>query len=171
MAQGFDCFCGAETCRGFISGAKNMTKEQLEGIWLNAHIRELLDEKLTGGKSDAEKIGGAHDKVARPDQVDEGHGQDGRSETEDATEEALKASLEQAKKMVESAQKALNIYKSLHGENGKSVSHIAGRNGIGSRELSGEMGGDTRRGVTSRELSGEMGGDTQRNGRVTVGVV
>ena len=33
MAQGFDCFCGAKTCRGFISGAKNMKKEQLDGLW------------------------------------------------------------------------------------------------------------------------------------------
>lgn len=49
MAQGFDCFCGAKTCRGFISGAKNMSKKQLEGMWLNAHIRELLEEKEKAG--------------------------------------------------------------------------------------------------------------------------
>jgi hypothetical protein len=74
----------------------------------------------------------------------------------DATAEALQASLEQARKMVDVAQKALDTYISIHAENGN-----AGRqHGISSRELSGEMGGDTRRGVTSRELSGEMGGDT-----------
>lgn len=68
--------------------------------------------------------------------------------TNDATAEALQASLEQARKMVEAAQKALDTYVSIHSD------------AIGSRALSGEMGGDTRRGVTSRELSGEMGGDT-----------
>jgi hypothetical protein len=57
--------------------------------------------------------------------------------------------------MVDAAQKALDTYVSIHSER---------QNGLGSRELSGEMGGDTmgevRRGVTSREMSGEMGGDT-----------
>jgi len=72
--------------------------------------------------------------------------------------------------MVTAAQKALDTYKSLHGR--EDVGAMNGKdgkvreNGVGSRELSGEMGGDTdvvtkaRRGVTSREMSGEMGGDT-----------
>jgi hypothetical protein len=73
-------------------------------------------------------------------------------DSSDATTAALQASLEQARKMVDAAQNALDTYISIH----------AGReNGVGSRALSGEMGGDTRRGVTSRELSGEMGGDTE----------
>ncbi|CAL3973576.1 unnamed protein product [Diplocarpon coronariae] len=42
MAQGFDCLCGARACRGYISGAKEMPREQLDGMWLNAHIRSLL---------------------------------------------------------------------------------------------------------------------------------
>jgi hypothetical protein len=62
--------------------------------------------------------------------------------------------------MVEAAQKALDTYISIH-SGGIAPGNRQGRhNGVGSRELSGEMGGDTRRGVTSRELSGEMGGDT-----------
>jgi hypothetical protein len=96
MAQGFSCFCGTPTCRGTIKGAKNMSARDLEGVWLNPHIRQLLEER------------------------------DGQSVVVAA-----------AKKEVGKA-----------------------RNGLGSREMSGEMGGDTRRGVTSRELSGEMGGDT-----------
>ena len=78
----------------------------------------------------------------------------------DVTAEALQASLEQARRMVEAAQKALDTYISIHSD-GIGPGNVQGRqNGVGSRELSGEMGGDTRRGVTSRELSGEMGGDT-----------
>jgi hypothetical protein len=45
MAQAFDCLCGKPTCRGRISGAKDMRPEQLEGLWISKHIRELLDEK------------------------------------------------------------------------------------------------------------------------------
>jgi len=45
MAQAFDCLCGKPTCRGRISGANDMTPAQLEGLWLNGHIRELLEEQ------------------------------------------------------------------------------------------------------------------------------
>ena len=78
----------------------------------------------------------------------------------DATAEALQASLEQARKMVEAAQKALDTYISIHSDGIGPGNRQGSQNGAGSRELRGEMGGDTRRGVTSRELSGEMGGDT-----------
>lgn len=130
MAQGFDCFCGAPTCRGFISGAKNMKRDQLEGNWLNAHIRALLD-----GAGDSE------------------------SEPKDATEDALQATLTQARKMLDAAQRALDIYKSGREE-------AIGQNGLAlleageGREANGGIHGGKRRGVTSRELSGEMGGDT-----------
>lgn len=45
MDQAFQCTCGAEQCRGWISGAKTMSKEELEGYWLNAHIAELVNER------------------------------------------------------------------------------------------------------------------------------
>lgn len=45
MAQAFNCLCGKPTCRGRISGANDMTPVQLEGLWLNGHIRELLEEQ------------------------------------------------------------------------------------------------------------------------------
>lgn len=131
MAQGFSCFCGAPTCRGVILGAKNMSARALEGMWLNPHIRHLLEER---------------DGVANG----------GRDEVADA----LRASVEQAKKMLDVAKKAMDKYAPVNG--GADVKKEVGkmRSGLGSREMSGEMGGDTRRGVTSRELSGEMGGDT-----------
>ncbi len=114
-----------------------MKPEKLEGMWLNAHIRELLEER------DAAVSGNGYAKGAN--RAVSGNGID-------PTEEALKVSLEQARKMVDAAQNALDTYKSIHS---------GLENGVGSRELSREMGGDTRRGVTSRELSGEMGGDTK----------
>jgi hypothetical protein len=133
MAQGFTCFCGAATCRGVIRGAKNMSARDLEGVWLNPHIRRLLEER---------------DEVAVTGK--------GRDEVGDA----LRASLEQARKMLEAAQKAVDTYtpSQVDANAGKQLGKR--RNGLGSREMSGEMGGDTRRGVTSREMSGEMGGDT-----------
>lgn len=59
MAQPFECICAAPTCRGTISGARDMTSEQLDGLWLNNHIRELLDEQAQKGtnKAEAEAIG------------------------------------------------------------------------------------------------------------------
>ncbi|KHE78305.1 hypothetical protein GE21DRAFT_1223741, partial [Neurospora crassa] len=45
MAQPFDCLCAKPTCRGRISGARDMTDAQLAGAWLNGHIRDLLEEQ------------------------------------------------------------------------------------------------------------------------------
>ncbi|KAL2886239.1 galactose-proton symport [Ceratocystis lukuohia] len=45
MAQAFDCFCQATNCRGRIAGAKDMTAEQLSGLYLNGHIHALLEER------------------------------------------------------------------------------------------------------------------------------
>ncbi|CAI7673844.1 unnamed protein product [Penicillium viridicatum] len=46
MDQAFQCACGAGDgiCRGWISGAKTMSTETLDGYWLNGHITELLNE-------------------------------------------------------------------------------------------------------------------------------
>jgi hypothetical protein len=130
-----------------------MKPEQLDGMWLNAHIRSLLEERdsvpstslsslaLAPGSTEKEKglaVSGAKE-------VENGTG--GES---DLTEEALKSALDQARKMVDAAQKALDTYKSLHSRS--SVDDLAGTGGkgavrqygVGSRELSGEMGGDTK---------------------------
>ena len=45
MAQPFDCFCAAPTCRGTITGARDMPSGKLDGLWLNGHIRELKEEQ------------------------------------------------------------------------------------------------------------------------------
>ncbi|KAL1962356.1 hypothetical protein VTN77DRAFT_9769 [Rasamsonia byssochlamydoides] len=47
MDQPFECGCqaGEGVCKGLISGAKTMSREQLEGYWLNEHIVELLEER------------------------------------------------------------------------------------------------------------------------------
>lgn len=89
MAQPFDCFCGSAACRGKIAGARDMAPEQLEGLWLNGHIRELKDEQARG-----EAGAGGH-----------------------------------------------AVEKNGHREN--VLPAAVGRRGPTSRELSGEMGGDT----------------------------
>jgi hypothetical protein len=47
MDQPFQCTCGAGdgVCRGWISGAKTMSNEELAGYWLNGHIEELLSQR------------------------------------------------------------------------------------------------------------------------------
>ncbi|KAE8338309.1 hypothetical protein BDV24DRAFT_138446 [Aspergillus arachidicola] len=47
MDQPFQCNCGAGegVCKGVIDGAKTMDRKDLEGYWLNDHIKELLQER------------------------------------------------------------------------------------------------------------------------------
>lgn len=136
MAQPFECLCGKPTCRGTIDGARNMSAAQLAGMWLNNHIHEMLDDQARG---------------LLPDTVD-------ATTTNDPTATALKDALSHAERVVEAARLALRTYvvsranADSQGPNGK----LAG-NGV-----SAKSNGFGRRGPTSRELSGEMGGDTIR---------
>lgn len=57
MAQAFDCFCGSSDCRGRIDGAGKMTLKQLEGLWLNGYIREMLAEREQFEKANAKTNG------------------------------------------------------------------------------------------------------------------
>ncbi|KAF7534930.1 hypothetical protein G7054_g5845 [Neopestalotiopsis clavispora] len=130
MAQPFDCFCGKATCRGRIAGAKDMTPQQLEGLWINGHIRELIEQQRA---ADSGKLSANGNTAAA---ASNGHGA-----IEDPTAQALTDALKQAEKVVEAAKHAIRAY---------SESSQAKQNGAGY----------THRGPTSRELSGEMGGDT-----------
>jgi hypothetical protein len=122
MAQPFDCFCGSAACRGKIAGAKDMVPKQLEGLWLNGHIRELKDEQAreAGGYA-AEKNGHRGNLLPA-----------GVGGADDPTARALRDALGHAEKVVEATRAALLGY----------------------------VGASARRGPTSRELGGEMGGDT-----------
>lgn len=113
MAQPFTCLCKRPSCRGTISGAKNMSPSQLHGVWLNPHIRDLLEHSPAAGPQDA-----------------------------------LQDALLQAEKALEAARLAARIYASSQRE--KPPAETAKTNGEGLN----------RRGATSRELAGEMGGDT-----------
>lgn len=128
MAQPFDCLCGKPTCRGRISGARDMTKEQLQGIWLNGHIIELRREQERGPPNG---VAG------------------------DPTAQALRNAVTHAEKVVESARLALQTYKGGSGHSNGTYRTAA--NGVPAKTL-----GKDRCGPTSRELSGEMGGDTIR---------
>lgn len=128
MAQPFDCLCGKPTCRGRIAGARDMTKEQLQGIWLNGHIIELRQEQERGLLN-----GNARDPTAQ----------------------ALSNAVAHAEKVVEAARLALQTYKGSSGHSNGTYRSVA--NGVPTKTV-----GSERRGPTSRELSGEMGGDTIR---------
>lgn len=128
MAQPFDCFCGTPSCRGRIAGARDMPRAQLEGLWLNGHIRELLDERDSG-----------------------------RSGNDDPTTQALRDALKAAERVVEAARSALRTYTESSSAGGNNAPQQAqatkngvngskangSRNGASARELGGELGGDT----------------------------
>lgn len=193
MAQPFDCLCGKPTCRGRISGAEDMAPEQLDGLWLNGHIRELLEEReateqkqeqeqeqeqeqngpaavTSNGNAAAAAQTGAPGNGAAVSNAQTGR--DGNhhvaaGETVDPTVQALRDTLAHAEKVAEAARLAL-------------VSYVGAMQGAGfdkaSRNANGPFDAATatatataaagasmglqRRGPTSRELSGEMGGDT-----------
>ncbi|KAK4937929.1 hypothetical protein LTR10_021570 [Elasticomyces elasticus] len=60
MDQPFQCNCGTRSCKGRISGAKDMPGEQLRGYFLNAHIEDLrsIPSDSEGNKRDMPKQGG-----------------------------------------------------------------------------------------------------------------
>jgi hypothetical protein len=140
MSQAFDCLCGTPSCRGRISGAKDMTDAQLEGLWINGHIRELREEQKTKGSS----ANGAA--------------------VSDPTAEALKDALELAEKVVIAAHAALSSYAQTVGSgHGPGYTNVSpAQFGVDGLSKTGSTNGSQRRGPTSRELSGEMGGDTIR---------
>ncbi|XDG03241.1 hypothetical protein ABKA04_002856 [Annulohypoxylon sp. FPYF3050] len=150
MAQPFDCLCGKPTCRGRISGAKDMTRAQLEGVWLNGHIHQLLREQELGTR-EPEPENGSSTRSDAPSSST-------ATAAEDATAQALRDALKHAEKVVEAARVALTSYL----ESSATVKRKIGQEnasgfGVANANLA---AGLTRRGVTSRELSGEMGGDT-----------
>lgn len=136
MAQPFKCFCGTPKCRGTISGAKDMTPAQLEGYWLNSHIRELMEDSSSNSQ--------------------QGDLRNGTTKTyNDPTAQALRDALIHAEQVVEAARSALRLY----------VADASSRQALasGGGGFIGEQYGNGigRRGPTSREMSGEMGGDTK----------
>ena len=143
MAQPFDCLCGTPTCRGRIAGARDMTSTQLDGLWLNGHIRELLEERENPKKN--QKTNGHHH------QQQNGHTTTAATSA-DQTVLALRDALAHAEKVVDAARLALVSYVEAYG-------HNANGNGAGPVSARASSGAQ-RRGPTSRELSGEMGGDT-----------
>lgn len=176
MAQGFDCFCGHKECKGKITGAKDMPAEKLEGYFLNAHIRNMLEER-DGISEKKEEVNGrnGHGKSVLKAANGETKAVNGTSITfapTDDIEAALLTSLLAAVEMVSSAKKTLDIYRASKtsattttlATNGKST--INGANGaqaVVADDSEATVEGEKRRGVTSREMSGEMGGDTVVN--------
>jgi len=120
MAQSFDCFCGTPSCKGRIAGAREMSEKQLEGMWLNGFIRDMLEER---GLEKAKMYGHGLGSVA--------HGPGGQG----------------------------------HGHRGEDMFNGMkhARNGAVNAPAHVVEGGAVRKGPTSRELSGEMGGDTTSN--------
>ncbi|KAK7948994.1 uncharacterized protein PG986_009880 [Apiospora aurea] len=103
MAQPFDCLCGKPTCRGRIAGARDMTKKQLEGLWINGHIEELLEGKAAEDAKLPQK--GSAKSASVEDRLP-----DVKGSQPDTTARALEAALNDANKVAEDARTALQLY-------------------------------------------------------------
>lgn len=179
MAQPFDCFCGAPSCRGTISGAKDMTRAQLEGVWLNGHILKLLAERDAAVAAAANTAGvpsenGAKHSEPKPQPVSAMP-----TTSDDPTTQALRHALELAEKAAEAARSALRSYTETSQSRGSGVTAKVNGTTFANGTSNGNNGKAThdsfmngtrefgaaaaRRGPTSRELSGEMDGDTTSN--------
>jgi hypothetical protein len=147
-----------------------MARQQLDGLWLNGHIRQLLEEReaqeqeqeQSGAAAEATKAsenGGA--VCSFQNSTDAAVG----VEVSDQTAQALRDALAHAEKMVEAARFALASYVGVLqqrmqlGGLGK-VNNGNGRFDAAASAAAEVAAGSQRRGPTSRELSGEMGGDT-----------
>ncbi|KAI5862394.1 hypothetical protein GGS23DRAFT_98465 [Durotheca rogersii] len=193
MAQPFDCLCNKPSCRGRIAGARDMTPAQLNGVWLNGHIHELLEERDGRRKALGDKPGSING--TGPPVVDHSDGT-----ADDGVARVLRDVLTNAEKALEAMKSALRTYPNPAAREGTSAaSEAAGasapdealvralQNIMADAEKAREttksvlslyldhatragaaadgagatfVAGLARRGVTSRELSGEMGGDT-----------
>ncbi|KAI1636166.1 hypothetical protein F4809DRAFT_641725 [Biscogniauxia mediterranea] len=172
MAQPFDCLCGAPSCRGRIAGARDMAPAQLSGAWLNGHIREMKEEQQQQQQQQQYRKH-VQDSPLPPHPVTAAHEEEKEEEEEvedDLTAQALRDALGHAEKVVEAARAALRSYVAARGGqqqqqqqqqqcSGGKCSGGGGSSACASAALE-AGGGLTRRGATSRELSGEMGGDT-----------
>ena len=112
-----------------------MLPQQLEGIWLNGHIRAMLEEKSDVAAAAA--VG-------------------------DPTTVALRDAVSHAEKVVDAARLALARYVASSPAVVKSapVNGTKRNNGFAHHPDDAAAAAWNRRGPTSRELSGEMGGDT-----------
>jgi len=154
MAQPFQCECsaGEGNCKGWIAGAGQMAREALEGYWLNEHIEMLLAEQ----EAMATAQNGHHHAQASSNGTG-GHILNGFQKPENGLVEHDDAS---------------NGTSSLSSNGGplhlstlaeSTIATVNTKTGASSRELGGEMGGDTanrKAMASSRELGGEMSGDT-----------
>ncbi|KAK0706469.1 hypothetical protein B0T26DRAFT_655150 [Lasiosphaeria miniovina] len=141
MAQPFDCLCGTPTCRGRISGADDMTDAQLQGLWLNRHIRQLVAAKKSasaGNKQEEPLHKNGNGICQKPAQAPGAVPGETGAET-DYVEQALRDALQRAEEDANAARRDLESHDAAAGSTGAS----APRRGLTSRELGGEMGGDT----------------------------
>jgi hypothetical protein len=148
MAQPFDCLCGTPSCRGRITGARDMPPEQLEGVWLNRHIRDLLEERdqQVNAAKKANGVNGVNGASAKANGTNGTNGSHATAAAAvvDQQQQALRDALAQAERLIATLRQAAGA---AAAGGGLDVSTPAGAQ---------------RRGPTSRELAGEEGGDTIR---------
>ncbi|ESZ97397.1 hypothetical protein SBOR_2225 [Sclerotinia borealis F-4128] len=121
MSQPFTCTCGTETCVGEIRGAGQMNEVDLQGRWLSAHVRRGLEGRAQGREREG---------------VEEGEGKGVGVGDERIVNKNGNANANGTKSANENVKTPITPEINQEG-------HINERRGVTSREMSGEMGGDT----------------------------
>lgn len=152
-----------------------MPREKLEGLWLNGHIREMLEERDNAVDGNGNKVmseNGAHTPPSRA--FSDGETNVATPNSSDPTAIALKDALMHAEKVVESARNALQVYLEQQQQQQQQQANSMANQKCSSNSIAKSttedaitvdmpvkvVAGSEYRGVTSREMSGEMGGDT-----------
>jgi hypothetical protein len=162
MAQSFECFCNTKSCRGRIAGASDMSAQQLEGMWLNGFIREMLEERDLAEGGHTQARGTAQTRGNGTANV-RASGRDGMRESGVGHWHVQS----QSESLMNGTATGNNGNGNGNG-NGKNAKNNGRNRDGGARNDAdkakdvGEVGAG-RMGPTSRELSGEMGGDTKSN--------
>ncbi|KAI9643067.1 hypothetical protein NHQ30_008802 [Ciborinia camelliae] len=149
MSQPFPCACATPSCVGEISGAGQMNPRDLEGKWLSAHVRRGLEERER--------------KERRENGVGNGNGNRNGKMNVVKNEEGG----EERQREREGNGNLETINRNGNGNGNANANANQGNPNV-QREIPREIPRETqteiqihgRRGVTSREMSGEMGGDT-----------
>ncbi|KAI9772680.1 MAG: hypothetical protein M1840_000275 [Geoglossum simile] len=157
MAQPFQCECsaGEGNCKGRIAGAGRMAREALEGYWLNEHIEILLAEQ----EAIASEKNGHHYAQG----TSNGKGEHTLNGSQRVKNGPVEYDVSNGSSFFFSSSNGRAPRPTLAEA---TIDTVNTKTGASSRELGGEMGGDTEYAVngeavaSSREPDGEMSGDT-----------
>lgn len=162
MANSFTCLCGTSSCRGFITGARDMSKRQLKPYVINTQIKEMFRELTNDSESGSVAADWALEMSLPKDDDVKGQ-EDFTIDKEDPVEaiadieEVLRTDLVQPKKTIVAATEALEALVVEAGETFDGEFGPAKRDDFGPRPMTPGIEGESHLRIHSRELSGDKG--------------